>query len=231
MKLKRQLVVSCAIYTGRCPDDREAGQNSHQVQCDACMAYVACQREHGWRALRTRYIDSNSSRPIMQRSSLSRLLDHVRKGMIHVVVVYRLEQLSVNLAELAEIVEVLQQHNAELVSVSQQLNTCEPAGRLAVKLLLSFASFERKSTSESQARVSPLVARKPPLTGSTTPDYEKLLERKKDTDSGSRHTIRIEFLVMGAERKKAFLSWARRGFRFRKPAVSQSPEANSAKTA
>jgi DNA invertase Pin-like site-specific DNA recombinase len=52
----------------------------------------------------------------MQRPSLRRLLEHVRKGMIHVVVVYRLEHLSLNLPELAKIIEVLYQRKVSLVS-------------------------------------------------------------------------------------------------------------------
>jgi DNA invertase Pin-like site-specific DNA recombinase len=38
--------------------------------------------------------DSDSSRSAMQRSVMRRLLKQVQKGMIHVVVVYRLEHLS-----------------------------------------------------------------------------------------------------------------------------------------
>jgi DNA invertase Pin-like site-specific DNA recombinase len=64
--------------------------------------------------------------------------------MIHVVVVYRLEHLSANRPELAKIIELLYQHKVSLVSLSPRLNTSEPAGRLAVSLLLSFARFESK---------------------------------------------------------------------------------------
>jgi len=64
--------------------------------------------------------------------------------MIHVVVVYRLEHLSANRPELAKIIELLYQHKVSLVSLSPRLNTSEPAGRLAVSLLLSFVRFESK---------------------------------------------------------------------------------------
>jgi Resolvase, N terminal domain len=226
-KVKSHPAVSCAIYTRHCPDACEAVWKSHQEQRDACKAFVASQRQHGWRALPTRYIDSDSSRSTMQRPSLRRLLEHVQKGMIHVVVVYRLEHLSVNLPELARIIEVLYQHKVSLVSLSQQLNTSEPSGRLAVSLLLSFARFESKPNPDPQVKLAPVT---PPRL-SKPAEYEKFLQNSSQASSKFRHTIRTEFLLLGPERKKAFLSWARKGFRFRKPATSQRQTADSAKTA
>jgi DNA invertase Pin-like site-specific DNA recombinase len=228
--VKSHPAVNCAIYTRHCPADREAERKSHQEQRDACMAFVSSQREHGWRALRTRYIDSDSSMPTMQRSSLRRLIEHIQTSIVHVVVVYRLEHLSANLAELAEIVEVLQQHNAALVSLSQQLNTSEPAGRLAVSLLLSFARFESKLNTDPQAKLAPVTPPRLSLWGKPA-EYEKFLQNSPHASSESRHTIRTELLLLGPGRKKAFLTWARKGFGFRKPAASQRQTADSTKTA
>ena len=104
LKVKSHPAVSCSIYTRHGHDFCEAAWKSHQEQRDACKAFVASERQHGWRALPTRYLDSDSSRSTLQRSSMRRLLEHVQKGMIHVVVVYGLEHLSANLPELAEIV-------------------------------------------------------------------------------------------------------------------------------
>jgi hypothetical protein len=230
LKVKSQPAVSCAIYTRQCPDVCEAAWKSHQEQRDACKAFVASERQQGWRALPTRYIDSDSSRSTMQRSSLRRLLEHVQKGMIHVVVVYRLEHLSANLPELAKIIELLYQHKVSLVSLNPQLNTSEPEGRLAVSLLLSFARFESKLNTDRQATVAPVTPPRLSLCGKPA-EYEKFLQNSPRASSEFRHTIRTEFLLLGPERKKAFLSWARKGFRFRKPATSQRQTADSAKTA
>jgi DNA invertase Pin-like site-specific DNA recombinase len=218
MKIKPHAAASCAIYTLYCPADHDEQRKSHQEQRDACVAFVASQRERGWRLLRTRYVDHDSEASV-QSPALHRLLDRVRMGMVQVVVVYRLEHLSANLVEFAKIIEVLYQHDVSLVAISQKLNSREPEDRVALNLLLSFASFEKKRTSETQAKIGE-VPPKPSLSGKP-PGYEKYLERAKNANSGFRHTIRIQFVVVGAERKKAFLSWARKGFRSRKPAASQ----------
>jgi DNA invertase Pin-like site-specific DNA recombinase len=219
MNLKRHAAVSCAIYTRYCSADHEEQRKSHREQRDACVAFVASQRERGWRLLRTRYVDDDSGASV-QSPVLHRLLDLVRMGKVQVVVVYRLEHLSANLLEFAKIIEVLYQHDVSLVAISQKLNSREPEGRVALNVLLSFASFEKKRTSETPAKIGGVMPPKPSLSGKP-PGYEKYLERAKDANSGFRHTIRIEFVVVGPERKKAFLSWARKGFRFRKPAASQ----------
>ena len=81
LKVRSHPAVSCAIYTRHCPDACEAVWKSHQEQRDACKAFVASERQHGWRALPARYIDSESSRSTMQRPSLRRLLMQVQKGI------------------------------------------------------------------------------------------------------------------------------------------------------
>jgi len=231
MKVKSHPAVSCAVYTRHCPDIREAVWRSHQEQRDACKTFVASERQHGWRALPTRYIDSDSSLSTMQRPSLRRLLEHVQKGMIHAVVVDRLEHMSASLPELAKIIEVLDQHKVSLVSLSPRLNTSEPAGRLAVSLLLSFARFDSTLNTDPEPKVAPVTSPRLSLSGGKPAEYEKSLQNSPQASSEFRHTIRTEFLLLGPRRAKAFLSWARNGFRFRKPAAGQRQTADSAKAA
>src|SRR5229473_4333365 len=121
------------------------------------------------------------------RDPLRRLLEHVRKGMIHVVVVYRLEHLSANRPELAKIIELLYQHKVSLVSLSQRLNTSEPAGRLAVSLLLSFARFESKLNPDPQAKPAPVTPPRLSLCGKQA-EYEKFLQNSPQASSEFRHT-------------------------------------------
>jgi hypothetical protein len=122
--------------------------------------------------------------------------------VIHVVVVYRLEHLSVSLSELAKIIEVLYQHKVSLVSLSQQLNTSEPSGRLAVSLLLSFDRFESKLNPDPQAKPAPVTPPRLSLCGKPA-EYEKFLQNSSQASIKFRHTIRTEFLLLGPERKKA----------------------------
>src|SRR5437868_4317962 len=66
-RVKSHSAVSCAIYTRHCPDAGEAAWKLHQEQRDACKAFVTSERQHGWRALPTRYIDRDNSLSTMPR--------------------------------------------------------------------------------------------------------------------------------------------------------------------
>lgn len=68
-----------------------------------------------------------------------------------------------------------------------------------------------------------------PLSGSKPAEYDKLLEQSSKASSGFRHVIRAEFILVGPKRKKAFLGWARKGFRFRKLPASQPMPKDPAK--
>jgi len=52
------------------------------------------------------------------------------------------------LLDFARIMEVLDKQGVSFVSVTQQLNTNSPMGRLTLNVLLSFAQFEREIISE-----------------------------------------------------------------------------------
>jgi hypothetical protein len=113
---------------------------------------------------------------------------------------------------------------------SSILNSREPEGRVALSALLSFASFEEKRAAETQAKIGGAMPSKPSLSA-RPPGYEEYLERAKNANDGFRHTIRIQFVIVGPERKKAFLNWAQKGFRLRKPAASQPRPIDPAQTA
>lgn len=59
-----------------------------------------------------------------------------------------LDRLTRSLADFAKLVELFDQQNVSFVSVTQQFNTTTSMGRLTLNVLLSFAQFKRKVTSE-----------------------------------------------------------------------------------
>jgi DNA invertase Pin-like site-specific DNA recombinase len=215
MEIKRHPAVRCAIYTRDCPADGDEQRKSRQEQHAACVAFVASQRNRGWRLLRTRQVDHDSGLSAPS-PALHRLLDRVRMGGVQVIVVYRLEHLGANLVEFARVIEVLDQHDVSLVAMSQRLNSREAEGRITLNALLTFASFEKKRAAETEAKIGGAMPPKPSLSPKPL-GYEKYLDHTKNSNYESRRTIRIPFLVLGTQRKKAFLSWAQKGFGLRKP--------------
>ncbi len=141
--------VACAIYTRKSSEEGlEQAFNSLDAQREACEAYITSQKHAGWVPVRDLYDDGGLSGGTLERPALKRLLADIEAGKVRIVVVYKVDRLTRSLADFAKIVEVFDAHGASFVSVTQQFNTTTSMGRLTLKMLLSFAQFEREVTGE-----------------------------------------------------------------------------------
>ena len=141
--------LRCAIYTRKSSEEGlEQDFNSLHAQREACEAYIASQKQEGWKPLPDAYDDGGFSGGSMERPALQALLADIGAGRVDVVVVYKVDRLTRSLTDFAKIVEVFDAHGVSFVSVTQQFNTTSSMGRLTLNVLLSFAQFEREVTGE-----------------------------------------------------------------------------------
>jgi len=145
-------VVRCAIYTRQSVEDRTgSGFTSLQAQKESALAYIAALKSQGWEPIDTDYTDSGFSGGNIERPALTRLLTDVEDGLIDAICVYRLDRLSRSLRDLLNMLEFFEQHDVSFVSVTEQLNTATPAGRLMMSIVGGMAEYEK---SVNSARVS-----------------------------------------------------------------------------
>ena len=139
----------CAVYTRKSSEEGlDQAFNSLHAQREACEAYIKSQAGEGWSCLRSEYDDGGISGGTMDRPSLKRLLDDIERGLIDVVVVYKVDRLTRSLTDFAKIIDVFDRKGVSFVSVTQAFNTTNSMGRLTLNVLLSFAQFEREVTGE-----------------------------------------------------------------------------------
>jgi site-specific DNA recombinase len=139
----------CAIYTRKSSEEGlEQEFNSLDAQREACEAYILSQRAEGWTAVKKIYDDGGFSGGNVERPGLQQLLNDIRAGKVHIVVVYKIDRLTRSLMDFAKLVEVFDQYSVTFVSVTQSFNTTTSMGRLTLNVLLSFAQFEREVTGE-----------------------------------------------------------------------------------
>ena len=139
----------CAVYCRVSSDERlDQEFNSIDAQKEAGHAYVASQRSEGWIPVADDYDDPGFSGGNIERPGLKRMMAGIERGLIDIVVVYKIDRLTRSLADFSKMVEVFERHGVSFVSVTQQFNTTTSMGRLMLNVLLSFAQFEREVTGE-----------------------------------------------------------------------------------
>jgi DNA invertase Pin-like site-specific DNA recombinase len=75
------------------------------------------------------------------RPELHRMLDHLREG--DTVVVWKLDRLSRSLKDVLHIMERIANAGADFRSITENIDTTTPAGRMMMQMVASFAEFER----------------------------------------------------------------------------------------
>jgi DNA invertase Pin-like site-specific DNA recombinase len=93
------------------------------------------------RAKCTRVYQEKVSGAKTERPELTRLLDSARKG--DVVIVWKLDRLARSLRQLIDTTVLLNERGVELHSLTENINTTTPSGKLTFHLFASLAEFER----------------------------------------------------------------------------------------
>jgi DNA invertase Pin-like site-specific DNA recombinase len=112
--------LRCAVYTRKSTEDGlEQEFNSLHAQREACEAYILSQKHEGWSLVEAHYDDGGYSGGSIERPGLKGLLEDVERGLVDVIVVYKVDRLTRSLADFAKIVERLDARQASFVSVTQ----------------------------------------------------------------------------------------------------------------
>lgn len=93
------------------------------------------------RAKCVRIYEEKASGAKADRPELMRLLDNARKG--DVVVVWKLDRLARSLRQLIDTTVLLNERGVELHSLTENINTTSPTGKLTFHLFAALAEFER----------------------------------------------------------------------------------------
>ena len=115
------------------------------------------------------------------------------RGLVDVIVVYKIDRLTRSLADFARIVETLDRQGASFVSITQQFNTTTSMGRLTLNVLLSFAQFEREVTGERIRDKIAASKRKGMWMGGNLPLGYDVKDRQLIVNEAEAETVRYLF--------------------------------------
>lgn len=94
------------------------------------------------------YQDIDISGRSDRRPAFQEMIKDIRAGQYGVCMVYKLDRFCRNVKDFHHYVEVLESHGCSLVSISQNIDTSTPVGRLLRNILADFAQFESEMIAE-----------------------------------------------------------------------------------
>lgn len=89
------------------------------------------------------YSGGNTNRPEFQK-----LLNDAKKKIFDVLICYRLDRISRNVADFSSTLELLQDHDISFISIKEQFDTSTPMGKAMVYIASVFAQLERETIAE-----------------------------------------------------------------------------------
>jgi len=123
------------------------------------------------------YEDEGFSGGNIDRPQFKGLIKDITKKGFDVLMCYRLDRISRNVANFAETLEILERHGVGFVSIKEQFNTTTPMGKAMMYISSVFAQLERDTIAERITDNMTALAKTGRYLGGKTPQGYKKIEK------------------------------------------------------
>ena len=129
----------------RVSTEDQAKSESPEHHEERARAYAATR---GWQVKEVYNLAGQSGKSVMQHPEARRMKQDIASGHITGLIFSKLARLSRNRRELEEFSDYFNQHKADLMSLSESIDTSSAGGRMFFHLLGVFAQWEREEITE-----------------------------------------------------------------------------------
>lgn len=136
--------MTVALYIRVSTQEQVSEGYSIAAQKERLIAYCMAQ---GWTNYKL-YVDEGVSAKDTARPQMTQMLDHVKKGQIEMILVYRLDRFTRSVSDLYNLLKLLDQHNCSFKSATEIYDTSTAMGRMFIGLVALLAQWETENLSE-----------------------------------------------------------------------------------
>jgi DNA invertase Pin-like site-specific DNA recombinase len=97
--------------------------------------------------------DNTSGKNIKDRKAFNKLIELIEADKVNNVLVYSLSRFARSLKDTITVIELLNKHNVNFISLSENIDLSTSAGRFFINILASLSQMERENISEKTKQV------------------------------------------------------------------------------